>query len=33
MRVGYRVIVYPGEFVPEYEFMDEDGVVHQGANR
>ena len=23
------VIVYPGEFVPEYEFMDEDGVVHQ----
>lgn len=23
------VIVYPDEFVPEYEFMDEDGVVHQ----
>ncbi len=23
------VIVYPGEFVPEHEFMDEDGVVHQ----
>lgn len=22
------VIVYPGEFVPEHEFMDEDGVVH-----
>lgn len=22
------VIVYPDEFVPEYEFMDEDGVVH-----
>jgi Mlc titration factor MtfA (ptsG expression regulator) len=24
-----EVIVYPDEFVPEYEFMDEDGVVHQ----
>lgn len=23
------VIVYPDEFVPEYEFMDDDGVVHQ----
>jgi Mlc titration factor MtfA (ptsG expression regulator) len=23
------VIVYPDEFVPEYEFMDEYGVVHQ----
>lgn len=23
------VIVYPDEFVPEYEFMDEDGVAHQ----
>lgn len=23
------VIVYPDEFVSEYEFMDEDGVVHQ----
>lgn len=22
------VIVYPGEFLPEHEFMDEDGVVH-----
>src|SRR3989338_8648855 len=22
------VIVYPDEFVPEHEFMDEDGVVH-----
>ncbi|BAN34942.1 hypothetical protein SCD_n01106 [Sulfuricella denitrificans skB26] len=22
------IIVYPDEFVPEYEFMDEDGVVH-----
>jgi len=22
------VIVYPDEFIPEYEFMDEDGVVH-----
>ncbi len=27
--VGWvSVIVYPGEFVPEHEFMDEDGVVH-----
>ncbi|MBI2509423.1 MAG: zinc-dependent peptidase, partial [Betaproteobacteria bacterium] len=23
-----EVIVYPGEFVAEYDFMDKDGVVH-----
>ena len=26
---GWReIIVYPDEFVPEYEYMDEDGLVH-----
>jgi len=24
-----EIIVYPDEFVPEYEYMDEDGLVHQ----
>jgi MtfA peptidase len=28
-RGWVEVIVYPGEFVAEYEFMDEDGVVHR----
>jgi len=28
-RDWVEVIVYPDEFVAEYEYMDEDGVVHQ----
>jgi Mlc titration factor MtfA (ptsG expression regulator) len=28
-RGWVEVIVYPDEFVAEYEYMDEDGVVHQ----
>jgi MtfA peptidase len=30
-RGWFEVIVYPDEFVAQYEYMDEDGVVHQVA--
>jgi Mlc titration factor MtfA (ptsG expression regulator) len=30
-RGWFEVIVYPDEFVAQYEYMDEDGIVHQVA--